>query len=52
VAYEAAPAGQCLGYRGEQDHAVAIERHDRKPVGSIMIVCADQPVSRSWVREH
>jgi hypothetical protein len=53
VAYEAAPAGQCLGYRGEQGFAVAvIERHDRKPVGSIMIVCADQPIPRSWMREH
>jgi hypothetical protein len=53
VAYEAAPAGQCLGYQGEQDFAVAvIERHDRKPMGSIMVVCADQPVPRSWVREH
>jgi hypothetical protein len=53
VAYEAAPAGQCLGGPGEQEYAVAvIERHDRKPAGSIMIVCADQPVPRSWVREH
>jgi hypothetical protein len=28
-----------------------IERHDRRPVGSQMAVCADQRVPRGWVRQ-
>ena len=32
--------------------AAIIERYSNKQVGSTMIVCADQPVPRQWVREY
>jgi hypothetical protein len=29
-----------------------IERYSQYPVGTTMVVCADQPVPRRWVREY
>ena len=29
-----------------------IERYSHKPIGASMVVCADQPVPRQWVREY
>ena len=31
--------------------AAVIERYSHKPIGATMVVCADQPVPRHWVRE-
>lgn len=32
--------------------AAVIERYSHKPIGAAMVVCADQPVPRQWVREY
>jgi len=33
-------------------NGAVIERHAARPVGSIMIVCADQGLPSGWTREH
>ena len=33
-------------------NAAVIERYSQKPVGSTMVICADQTIPRDWVREH
>ena len=36
---------------GNRFTAAVIERYTTKPVGAIMIVCADQPTPNGWLRE-
>ena len=33
-------------------NAAIIERYSHKQIGETMVVCADQPVPREWVREY
>lgn len=33
-------------------NAAVIERYSHLPIGATMVVCADQPVPRDWVREY
>jgi hypothetical protein len=53
VAYEAAPAGVCTRSEGVEDgySLAVIQRHSNRPAGSVMAVCADQPLPRDWYRE-
>jgi hypothetical protein len=53
VRYEAAAPGQCprTGTRDEEYAVALIARYNEKPVGSLMVVCADQPTPRNWLRE-
>ncbi len=46
--------GNCPESTDPENHytAAVIERYNLKPVGATMIVCADQPVPRDWVREY
>lgn len=35
-----------------QYNAAVIERYNLKPIGATMVICADQPIPRDWVREY
>jgi hypothetical protein len=52
IGYEAAQ-GKCpASPRVHAEYSLAvIERYSHKPVGTVMLACADQPVPRNWVRE-
>jgi hypothetical protein len=53
IAY-AAGGDACPASREPDDayNVAVIERHSERPVGSTMIVCADQAIPRDWVRDR